>query len=88
MGIEISLRLNQCVIAISSAGGRQEGLFSKPAAEKAMTTNLSVFPRLALWLLKLYQSRMSPHMEHRCLYHPTCSEYAQLAIRKYGFIKG
>ena len=59
MGIEISPRLNQCVIAISSAGGRQEALFSKPAAEKAMTTNLSVFARLALWLLKLYQSRMS-----------------------------
>jgi putative membrane protein insertion efficiency factor len=39
--------------------------------------------------IRLYQltlSRLLP--ANTCKYHPTCSEYAALAIRKHGVVKG
>jgi putative membrane protein insertion efficiency factor len=44
---------------------------------------------LAIAPIRLYQltvSRLLP--ANTCKYHPTCSEYAALAIRKHGIFKG
>jgi hypothetical protein len=44
---------------------------------------------LAIAPIRLYQltvSRLLP--ANTCKYHPSCSEYAVLAIRKHGIVKG
>lgn len=35
-----------------------------------------------------YQRFLRPHWGHRCAYHPSCSNYALLAIRKHGALFG
>lgn len=44
--------------------------------------------RVVLRPIQFYQERISPNMGHRCRYYPSCSEYAILAINKYGVLKG
>ncbi|WP_294630030.1 membrane protein insertion efficiency factor YidD [uncultured Bacteroides sp.] len=54
--------------------------------------NLSVFiltgKHLLIGLVKLYQHYAPEEIRRKCLYKPTCSEYAILALEKYGLIKG
>jgi uncharacterized protein len=39
--------------------------------------------------IRLYQRLISPlRPANTCKYHPSCSEYAALAIRKHGVFKG
>lgn len=35
-----------------------------------------------------YQSLLSPRMRVRCRFEPTCSRYAEAAIRRYGALRG
>lgn len=44
--------------------------------------------RLAILLIRFYQLAISPLLGPRCRYHPTCSEYAIEALRRYGIFKG
>ena len=44
--------------------------------------------RLALGLLDLYKRRLSPLLPPACRFAPTCSEYARLAILRYGLARG
>ena len=44
--------------------------------------------KLALILIKIYQSFISPLLGPHCRYVPTCSEYAREALERYGFVKG
>lgn len=39
-------------------------------------------------LVKIYQYAISPLLPNACRYTPTCSQYAEQAIRKYGPVKG
>lgn len=41
-----------------------------------------------LGLIKLYQWGISPLLGRQCRYTPTCSRYAEEALKKYGLIKG
>ncbi|MCX6735673.1 MAG: membrane protein insertion efficiency factor YidD [Candidatus Parcubacteria bacterium] len=49
---------------------------------------------LILFLIKLYRSILSPdtglfrRRMPTCVFYPTCSEYAEQAIKKHGTIKG
>ena len=43
---------------------------------------------LLLSLVKFYRGFISPLLPPSCRYVPTCSEYALIAIEKYGAIKG
>ncbi len=38
--------------------------------------------------IRLYQVAISPAMPRRCKYHPSCSQYAVEAIRRYGVLRG
>ena len=38
--------------------------------------------------IRAYQRFISPGLPRRCKYHPTCSEYAVGAIRRYGVLRG
>jgi hypothetical protein len=44
--------------------------------------------RLALDLIKLYQTTISEVAPHSCRFQPTCSHYAYEAITRYGIVKG
>lgn len=39
-------------------------------------------------IIVFYQKAISPYLGKNCRYTPTCSEYAILAIKKYGALKG
>jgi len=41
-----------------------------------------------LFLIKLYQIIISPMKGPTCRFYPTCSQYAALAVEKYGVLKG
>jgi uncharacterized protein len=44
--------------------------------------------RLALLLVRAYQTLVSPLLGPRCKYHPTCSRYAADALREFGLARG
>lgn len=44
--------------------------------------------RLLLALIKVYQYLLSPWVGNQCRFHPTCSEYARIAIEQHGSLKG
>jgi uncharacterized protein len=47
------------------------------------------FRRAAIFPIRLYQRLVSPFVPaNTCKYHPSCSEYAALAIAKHGVIRG
>ena len=49
----------------------------------------SVARSLAIAPIRLYQLLISPLLPaNTCKFHPTCSEYAALAIRKHGVFRG
>ena len=43
---------------------------------------------LLLALVKFYRNFISPLLPPSCRYVPTCSEYALIAIERYGAMKG
>lgn len=43
---------------------------------------------LAIAMVRGYQKWLSPVLGNNCRFHPTCSEYYILAVRKYGFVLG
>ena len=48
----------------------------------------SAAAKAALVVVAFYQRRISPLRGAHCSYMPTCSEYARLAIERYGLAKG
>lgn len=44
--------------------------------------------RLAVLCIQLYQHYAHEEVRRRCLLKPTCSEYAIIVIKKYGFVIG
>ena len=49
---------------------------------------LGLAQRLALLLLWLYKTSVSPLLMSCCKFHPTCSEYAREAIASHGVLRG
>lgn len=43
---------------------------------------------IIIWIIRFYRLAISPWKTPCCRFIPTCSEYAILAIEKYGVIKG
>ena len=41
-----------------------------------------------LTLIKFYRKFISPLKAPCCRFYPTCSEYAMIAVEKYGAVKG
>jgi uncharacterized protein len=42
----------------------------------------------AVALIVVYRWTISPLVGNRCKYHPSCSQYALDALRRYGLVKG
>lgn len=51
-----------------------------------MLRKLLIAPFLAL--IYIYRNFISPLTPASCRYEPTCSDYAQQALKKHGIIKG
>lgn len=52
---------------------------------------ISVFiflKRILVWCVKVYQSKAKFETRLKCCFEPSCSDYAILAIEKYGAIRG
>lgn len=50
---------------------------------------LARFPKRALlWFIRFYQRAISPLFPRTCRFVPSCSQYAAIAITRYGFLKG
>lgn len=43
---------------------------------------------LALFLIRVYQTQISPYRPPACRFVPACSEYARQAVEKYGAARG
>ena len=43
---------------------------------------------VAIFLVRIYQWTLSPIIGRQCRFHPSCSNYYILAVRKYGFLSG
>ena len=62
----------------------------RPADE----TNPSLFTRVLIWMVRMYQTTLSPLKRWLflgagcCRFHPTCSQYAIVALRRHGLCKG
>lgn len=59
------------------------------ASLRFLAAGASVLLKLALiGLVRAYQWTLSPLIGRNCRYTPTCSEYAVLAIERYGPLRG
>ena len=43
---------------------------------------------LFLFLLRAYKLTISPYLGQNCRFYPSCSAYADIAIRRHGVVKG
>ncbi len=55
---------------------------------RLFNTIVSIPRRLLLLVVRGYQLFISPLLPPSCRYTPTCSQYAILALKKYGALKG
>jgi hypothetical protein len=44
--------------------------------------------KIALFLIRLYQTLISPMLPASCRFIPSCSEYTYQAIERYGIVRG
>ncbi len=44
--------------------------------------------KIFLWIIRFYQTAISPLTPPSCRFYPTCSHYGYEAIEKYGLLKG
>ena len=44
--------------------------------------------RLILFLLALYKRLLSPLLGSRCRFHPSCADYARVAVARFGPLRG
>ncbi|EOC0416801.1 membrane protein insertion efficiency factor YidD [Cronobacter malonaticus] len=47
-----------------------------------------VLSRLSLRLIQLYRKYAPDSVRRRCRYHPSCSKYTFVSIRRFGFFRG
>ena len=52
------------------------------SAERAALRSIVVAP------VRAYQRWISPAIPQRCKYHPSCSQYAVDAVRRFGILRG
>ena len=44
--------------------------------------------RVLLSMIRFYRRRVSPGLPRACRFYPTCSEYAEEAIQRFGAVRG
>jgi putative membrane protein insertion efficiency factor len=51
-------------------------------------TSITTVSRLILLLLAFYKRVISPWLGPRCRFHPSCSDYARVAVARFGSLRG
>ena len=54
----------------------------------AASVSVNILSRFILWLLGLYKRWLSPLLGPRCRFHPSCSDYARIAVIRFGPWRG
>ncbi|QRP64997.1 membrane protein insertion efficiency factor YidD [Rhodanobacter sp. FDAARGOS 1247] len=49
---------------------------------------MNIPTRFILWLLHLYKRWLSPLLGPRCRFQPSCSDYARIAVTRFGPWRG
>ncbi|HEV2723969.1 MAG TPA: membrane protein insertion efficiency factor YidD [Thermoleophilaceae bacterium] len=49
---------------------------------------MSLTRAIVLIPVRFYQRAISPALPQRCKYHPSCSQYAVTAVRRFGILRG
>ncbi len=44
--------------------------------------------KVFIFIISIYQKVISPLLGSHCRFYPTCSEYAKVALTRYGVLKG
>ena len=83
-GLECSTGRSQGDLRGTARGVRLHSRASRAGQTVAMTKGA----RVAIWILAAYKKALSPLLPRACRFEPTCSVYAQEAIRKYGLGHG
>lgn len=60
----------------------------RPAREMDPIGSQTIPQRIAVTLLWMYKTTISPLLCSACKFHPTCSEYARQAIVTHGLVQG
>ncbi len=47
-----------------------------------------ILKKFVISILRFYKKFISPALPDSCRFYPTCSEYAETAVEKYGVLKG
>ena len=74
-----------------SEAGRKEEKKEGTMKEKIISLVNPVslfFQKIFLLMIRFYQAAISPHLGKNCRFTPTCSQYAYIAITRFGPIKG
>jgi putative membrane protein insertion efficiency factor len=50
--------------------------------------SVNILNRLLLLLLTLYKRGLSPLLGQRCRFYPSCSDYARVAVARFGPLRG
>ncbi|MFO0946844.1 MAG: membrane protein insertion efficiency factor YidD [Planctomycetota bacterium] len=58
------------------------------SSTRAIGKGDSLSARAAIQMVRWYQRFLSPFLGRNCRFHPSCSQYYILSVRKYGFIRG
>ena len=44
--------------------------------------------KIIVWIIRGYRYLLSPFLGQNCRFYPSCSHYAETAVKEHGFFKG
>jgi putative membrane protein insertion efficiency factor len=79
--------------ALPEEAAPEEAAAAGPSGEQALELSrderdAGLIARGGIALIRFYQRAISPLTPPACRFQPTCSEYALIAIKRHGFIRG
>ena len=86
-GVTIELRVEESLIP--SALRAFAGTTPTDASVDALALpQKPCLPQICVQLLRWYRANISPRIGQRCVFEPSCSRYAELALRRHGLLRG
>jgi putative membrane protein insertion efficiency factor len=76
------------VITDVSCTGKLASGILVPLTCAKLSGTVNVLTRCMLCLLRAYKRWLSPLLGPRCRFHPTCSDYARIALTRFGPWRG
>jgi hypothetical protein len=68
--------------------GPRKAVLSNAESPETAAGKQGLLEEIAAAPVHFYQHFLGPHLGQRCAYHPSCSNYSLLAIRKHGALVG